>query len=176
MSNQIENVEASTIYGDDKIKFGPQFAIDGKLSESSGNFYHSDEERQPWLQLTFTSPFSVTGVTITNRASHYPVASERLRNLDVRVGSKALTKSGEVSTNPLCGFFKGPSTSLATEEIPCNTPLTGKYLSVQLHDEQVARVLHINEITVGCTNTEATRTEEETLTNKEKGTFTIMLH
>ena len=150
-SNQIESVEASSIYQGRTLDYGPKFAVDGHVSKTITEFFHSQEERRPWLQLTFTTPFIVTGVEITNRASGSPATYESLKNLEVRIGSKALTKSGEVSTNPLCGIFKGPSTSLAVEQVPCQAPLKGKYLSVQFQDEQADRSMNINEISISCT-------------------------
>ncbi len=139
---------ASTIYQRIEKDFGPQFAINGKLSEGLARFYHSSKEIQPWIQLTFTSPFTVTGVAITNRASTKKDSYERLRNLEVRVGSQPLTREGEVSKNPLCAIFKGPSKSMAKELIPCKTPRKGKYLVVQFQDEQKTRYMNINEIEV----------------------------
>ncbi len=70
--------------------------------------------------------------------------AERLRDLVVTVGDKSVRNKGDISENVVCGTFKGPSSSGATEEINCKHPVEGNFVIVQLED--TGRQLSFNEI------------------------------
>jgi hypothetical protein len=47
--------------------FGPLLAIDGKVSHIAANFFHSETELQPWLEIAFPNEIKISRVEITNR-------------------------------------------------------------------------------------------------------------
>ncbi len=87
-------------------------------------------------------------VKITNRFDGKQQVAERFRDVKITVGSKSLQKRGQMSKNPQCAIFMGPSSKGAIEEINCLKPLKGKFLIVQFQMIGEKRQLHINEIEV----------------------------
>jgi hypothetical protein len=51
----------------DNLNYGPEFAIDEKIAKSWFDFFHSETELQPWLQIEFPFETEISSVEITNR-------------------------------------------------------------------------------------------------------------
>jgi hypothetical protein len=47
--------------------YGPQLAIDKKIGKGDNNFFCSEKELQPWLQIAFPNERKISSVEITNR-------------------------------------------------------------------------------------------------------------
>ncbi len=124
-------------------RYLPKFAIDGKVSTTKFDFFHSSSESHPWLQLEYNKPIEVEKVSVAIRGDH---VGERFKNIRINVGDNPETV-GQLSTNPLCALFVGPSSTGAVEEIVCVQPLIGIYVTVQ-RQELDNLPLEVNEITV----------------------------
>ncbi len=94
------------------------------------------------MQIEFASEQTVTGVALMNRADQF---GERLKDAVVTVGNSAMSV-GQLSTNPICIEFTGPSTTGALHALQCTTPLTGKYVILQLVKNP--RQIQLNEMVV----------------------------
>ena len=136
---------ASSVYSNDEEKWGPSFAIDGKISNSHTKLFHSRDRLFPWLEVGLPSPTNITNVTIVNRAS---CCGNRLKSVEVRAGMEKIpdgSKGQKLEINTICGHFAGPGENGATYVITCNTPILAKYITIQLLSENY---LQINEMTI----------------------------
>jgi hypothetical protein len=73
---------ASSVYTGNVENYGPQYAIDGQVSDGRDGdtkVYQSANEVQPWFQMEFVEATVVKGVTFTNRYV------SRLRDLQLKV-------------------------------------------------------------------------------------------
>nr|XP_006821246.1 PREDICTED: uncharacterized protein LOC102807370 [Saccoglossus kowalevskii] len=107
-------------------------AVDGnKDSDFRGRSCTRTElEEEPWWKVDLGESLDVYVVTITNRMD---CCSDKLLNAEVRVGD-----SSNIDDNALCGFRIDEDVVVQeTIEIVCGcgTPLTGRYVSVQLADK-----------------------------------------
>ncbi len=126
----------------------PQFAIDNNRTlehlSYKFQFFRSDPEEYPWLQLHFNANVTVLRVAITNR---FDIGGSRFRNTTVSVGNVP-GKVGELSQNPVCATYKGPSARSSSIVLTCAEPLTGIYLVVQQITTNMKVSLTINEVFV----------------------------
>ncbi len=114
---------------------GPTNAVDLLLSSA----FVSNDEENPWYQIEFDGPTSVTMVEIIGREACCP---ERFHSVTVSVGDNPMNDK-ELSTNPVCNHFTGPATVMAQtvqfncENGPTGGPLEGKYMAVQIEETEV---------------------------------------
>ena len=127
----------------------PSLALDGKISSTHLDFFHTLNTKQdpyPWFQLEFKRPSLVEYVSIKNRMTGG--YGKRFANVWVTVGNYPEV-AGQLSQNPECGFFKGPSRDRALDRIECGKAMEGKYLTIQMKtagDSETA--LQLNEVYV----------------------------
>ena len=111
---------------------GPQFAIDGKISDSANGIFHSGSERFPWLQVKLGTEKTISSVTIVNRKDSN---GWRLADIEVRAGMTKITplfNRKRIEINPVCGTYDGPGEDGKTYTINCQTPIKAKYVTVQI--------------------------------------------
>ena len=139
------DAQSSSIWSDNAAKWGPKYAIDGLLSHTSTQFFHSRPEDNPWLQLSFSQTTILTGVVITNRLDGH---GERLKDVIVRAGLRPLDRSfrGIIKINDKCGMFEGPGETDKLHTINCSSPITAKYVTVQSVGNDA--ILQINELDI----------------------------
>jgi hypothetical protein len=93
---------ASSVYNNNVDNYGPQYAIDGLISEGTTigdtKIYHSEHEVQPWFQIKFVKATEVKGVTFTNRKDG---SGERFQNVAIHVGDQPAVIGGR-----RCPFFE----------------------------------------------------------------------
>jgi hypothetical protein len=135
---------ASSVFTDYVEKYGPNYAIDGLVSDGDTKIFLSEKEIQPWFQMEFVEAMVLKGVTYTNRKD---CCGERFQNVTIRVGDEAAEPGGALVTNPECAIFVGPSATGMVEQIMCTEPLVGRYLQVQMRDTS-NQWLQINQIEV----------------------------
>ena len=125
--------------------WGPKYAIDGLLSHTSTQFFHSRLEDNPWLQLSFSQTTMLTGIVITNRMDGH---GERLKGVIVRAGLHPLDRSlrGIINVNYICGVFEGPGETGKLHTINCSSPITAKYVTLQIVGKDAR--LQINELDI----------------------------
>ena len=74
MSTLKMTAKASSVYLKNDSKWGPQFAIDGKISKRYVRFFHSKGgkgENNPWLEINFNECKTVALVSIKHRRDKY---------------------------------------------------------------------------------------------------------
>ncbi len=122
--------------------WGPRFAINGEIADSSMYFFHSESENHPWLEVKLPSPILIVSVTIVNRQN---CCRERLRNLEVRAGMEPVPEGftvydrGEdankkLEVNNRCGHFAGPAYRFILEGhvILFDKPTLAQYITLQI--------------------------------------------
>ena len=139
-------VTSSHIWTDNPL-FGPRYAIDGRISQESSllqHSFHSYDEPFPWFQMELDVVMEVSKVILIGRID---CCDYRLVHVTVTVGNQ-LAVVGQMSTNPICAIYQGPASSYgAVIELDCTTPLTGKYVIVQIRDPG-NHILEFNQISV----------------------------
>ncbi len=103
----------------------------------------SREEHYPWLQIHFVRNVTIHKVAITDRFSN-----DKNRNLTVTVGFSSMSTMDGISSNPLCGFYEGPTRRGGSVVMKCKQPLTGNYLVIQQVTPNEKYHLRINEVYV----------------------------
>ena len=150
---------SSSVYGSNE-DHGPHLAIDGRISDTNKDFFHSDSERFPWLQVKLGKEKTISGVTIVNRKDSN---GWRFADIEVRAGMtevKQLFSGSRIEINPVCGTFEGPGKDGETYTITCKTPIKTKYVTVQIvpnveFPKTVPEsILQINELTFNELNTQ----------------------
>ena len=134
----------SSVYSNQADKWGPKFAINGKISDSSIGYFHSQLDDHPWLEVKLPSPVLILSLTIINRQDG---CWERLRNLEVRAGMEPVPEEFTASNrgnhgnkhlkvNTWCGYFAGPAQrSLEGPVIMFNKPTLVQYITLQILEE-----------------------------------------
>ena len=133
------DAQSSSVYGPQGGNvglWGPQLAWRGGSFNSVG-FFHSQNERNPWLKIKLNRAVVISFVTITNR---YDGDGSRLSNIEIRGGMK------NDLANPVIGNFQGPGQRGLVYQIQV-TPTKVLYLSFQRKVNY--GVLQINGIKVG---------------------------
>ncbi|XP_070555089.1 fucolectin-like [Ptychodera flava] len=109
---------------------GSEKAVDGDFNTNAktGSCSWTDEEYQPWWKVDLGVSRNIYKVVVTNRAD---CCSFRIKNAEIRVGDSEIFQD-----NPVCGMITG---SMAKENpihirCGCQTPMQGRYVSVQLID------------------------------------------
>ena len=127
-------VKGSSVYLEDDSKWGPQLATDGKLSTSSTGYFHTFEERNPWLDVNFGGCKAVTLVRIKHRID---CCVERFKNAQL---SLYIENDSERTTT---GKFKldGPTQANQPSDFDFPTPVISNGLVLQLEGIAVLQVL-----------------------------------
>ena len=116
-------------------KYAATNLADGKTS----TFYASSDTitEHPWVQLELIDTESVKGIVITNRRD---CCGERLTKVEIRVGDNQVTKENErtaILKYDLCGEYQGPAQDGEVVNIRCSTPLTGRYVTIQVTANEI---------------------------------------
>ena len=133
----------------DAVNYGPQLAVNGKISQASEGFFHSCEEYYPWLEVKLPSPILIKSVTVINRQDS---CYERLRNLEIRVGMKPVPDdftrhaqdhkgNKQLDCNSRCGYFAGPAEHPREEPVfNFQKPILAQYLTLQIIDKGILQI------------------------------------
>ncbi|XP_070550915.1 uncharacterized protein [Ptychodera flava] len=113
---------------------GPEKAVDGNKDsdlKKGNSCTFTDREYQPRWEVDLEESFDIYEVIITNRQD---CCTHRIKNAEIRVGD-----SENFEDNPVCGMMV--LGKMAKEEtIPircgCETPMRGRYVSIQLIDRE----------------------------------------
>ncbi|XP_070555887.1 uncharacterized protein [Ptychodera flava] len=122
-----------TVQSSDKRRkdSGSENAVDGDFNTNAnkGSCSWTEKEYQPWWKVDLGQTYNIYEVVITNREDCCPF---RLKNAEIRVGD-----SENFEDNPTCGMM---ILGRMVKENPvhvrcgCDTPMQGRYVSVQLID------------------------------------------
>ena len=130
------NFWASSFHGSHHL---PQFAWDGKVSNGNTDFFHSANEKNPWLRIQLSRPVHIKSITIWGRIS---CCWDRLKNLEIRAGMR------NDLTNQLLATFPGPGERGAKYEFNFHKPTSlAEYITLQIVQDQRTS-LEINEIEI----------------------------
>ncbi|XP_070560709.1 scavenger receptor cysteine-rich domain-containing protein DMBT1-like isoform X2 [Ptychodera flava] len=126
------------------IDVGPMKAVDGNKNsnlKAGGSCTWTNKEYQPHWKVDLGQAYNIYEVVITNRQD---CCSFRLKNAQVRVGDSEM-----IEDNPVCGMMvigKMSREETITIRCGCETPMRGRYVSVQLMEKE--QVLHLCEVEV----------------------------
>ncbi len=104
----------------------------------------SNNEHNPWLQLSFDTQVTIEKVAVTNR---FDFRGHRFFNITASVGSIPMIGQGMLSENPVCARFIGQSEMSGSVVLKCHQPLTGNYVVIQ-QETAFLYLLSINEVFV----------------------------
>ena len=143
--SDISNVTSSSIHGNNVEKWGPQLVIDGILSHSDKNFFHSELEDYPWLQWRLPRRIKMSGITLKNRIN---CCGNHLRDVEIRAGMHSVERDfkGRITKNKVCGKFEGPGEYGGEYTINCDKEMLVDYITVQILDDNA--ILSINDIRI----------------------------
>jgi len=134
----------SSIHCNFSGNWGPELAINGKISGNDAGYFHSQLENQPWLEVKFPSPILISSLTIINRQN---ACWERLGNLEIRAGMEAVPEGftarerefhadKHLEVNTRCGYFAGPAQrSVEGPVITFDQPTLAQYITLQILGE-----------------------------------------
>ena len=137
------SVISSSVFENDTNRFGPQFVLDGVISRTVKEVFHSELEDYPWLQWHLPRQVNMLGITLTTRSD---CCGERLRDVQIRAGKNSIDKNvkGPLNINEVCGVFSGPGETGRQHTITCNKPIAAEYVTIQILDDRA--ILALNEI------------------------------
>ena len=143
----LADIASSSIFEDESFSWGPKFAHDGKVAKNSTEFFQSQNESYPWLELRIASRFPtiVSQVNIVNRFDDH---GERFENIEIRAGMTQVesgTSGEQLEINTVCGHITGPGEAGEEEIITCDPPIPASYVTVQKLGQGI---LQINELSV----------------------------
>ena len=84
------SVISSSVFENDTNRFGPQFVLDGVISRTVKEVFHSELEDYPWLQWHLPRQVNMLGITLTTRSD---CCGERLRDVQIRAGKNSIDKN-----------------------------------------------------------------------------------
>ena len=136
-------VTSSSVFENDTKRWGPDFVLDGVISHSVKNIFHSELEDYPWLQWHLPRQVKVLGITLTTRSD---CCGERLQDVEIRAGKNSVENSfkGRIKVNELCQNFAGPGETDKEHTIICDKPISAEYVTIQILDDRA--ILALNEI------------------------------
>ena len=111
--------------------WGPQLAVDGKISKSSIGFYDSGSKQNPWLKTEFDQTITLGGIRLYNRQD---CCGDRLKNIRVRAGTTRIPDdySGIIAQNTFCGNFIGPGENSGVYVVTCQSPIIADIITIQI--------------------------------------------
>ena len=140
------NITSSSIYNDARDSWGPQFVIDGLLSESMKYFFQTNKEDFPWLQWRLPKQVKIKAIQV---AISKRCCMEQFQYVEIRAGPNSIPPrfKGRIKSNTICGKFLGPfdESSLGTTVL-CDQPITADYITIQIVDDKA--VLAIDELII----------------------------
>ncbi|XP_070582240.1 uncharacterized protein [Ptychodera flava] len=113
---------------------GPEKAVDGNRdadAKKGKSCSWTKKEREPWWTVDLGKRFNIYEVVITNREDCCPF---RLKNAEIRVGN-----SENFEDNPVCGSLiigKMVKEKPIHVQCGCESPMKGRYVSVQIVDKK----------------------------------------
>ena len=126
-------------------EYGPETAIDNKISQTQYHFFHSQTESNPWLELSMPEGL-IGGVEIVTRSG---CCADRVRDIEVRAGMSPVPSGfkGRLTINTKVATFVGPAdANLKTYRISFDRSVLAKYVTLQKIGGHVT--LEINEVTM----------------------------
>ena len=151
---------ASSVFKDQRNRYGPRFSIDGEWSTRSYNIYTSKVEKLPWLQWNLPNRTNVLGVSISNEygISKFKNNTHKndLVNFEVRAGLRSVSEltgvthylnhNAKISINELCGTIEIRGGEDRVYPIICSKSILADYITIQIIDDNA--MLQINELEV----------------------------
>ncbi|XP_078665730.1 fucolectin-like [Branchiostoma floridae x Branchiostoma belcheri] len=112
--------------------YGPRYPAERAVDGNTGtNLFHRREcthtnlEYQPWWKVDLGDTYVISHVTVINRGD---CCGERLKDFMIRVGHNE-----DISKNEQCGdTYTDIPEDGAILDIQCTTPMSGRWVSVQL--------------------------------------------
>ncbi|XP_078661338.1 uncharacterized protein LOC144905509 [Branchiostoma floridae x Branchiostoma belcheri] len=109
-------------------KYSAERAVDGNTGTTLSHLYectHTNLEYQPWWKVDLGDTYVINHVTVINRGD---CCGERLKDFMIRVGHNK-----DISKNEQCGdTYTDIPEDGAILDIQCTTPMSGRWVSVQL--------------------------------------------
>ena len=123
------SARSSSVHQNNNENWGPKYAIDGKISNTISHFFHSMNERFPWLEITMKTQ-EVNGVRLVTRL-HIS------NNLEIRAGMTRVPESqtkkkARLRVNKMVAKFKEPVDPLPAYEIFFPRKIRAKYITLQV--------------------------------------------
>merc|ERR1719317_772816 len=134
------SARSSSSYG---ALYGPQNAIDGKISKMHRDFFGSQMEDNPWLEVSMPEGF-IKGVEIVTR---WGCCADRVKNIEFRAGRESVPRrfKGRLTSNTKVATFVGPAdANFQTYRVDFNHNVLAKFVTLQRIGTGV--YLEINEI------------------------------
>ena len=133
-----------TVLSEDK-----RYPIKNLIDNDPNSFYLSSSipTPYPWIEIELMNETLVEHLKITNRKD---CCGERLSNIEIRVGNKAMSSRSRrsiVYENELCARYSGPAKDGETVWVSCRRPISGKYITIQPKDDTIV-YMNIAEIDV----------------------------
>ena len=130
---------ASSVHKDQRMRYSPTFAIDGKWETRTYNMYTSKKEKMPWLQWKLPNRTKVAGVSIS---SEYGISKlhdntthkNDLVNYEVRAGLSSLPANykGRILKNVRCGSIEIRGGEDRVYPIVCDQAIIANYITIQI--------------------------------------------
>ena len=126
-----------------------RYPITNMIDKDLDSFYLSSTiaTPYPWIEIELMIKTLVEHLKITNRKD---CCGERLSNVEIRVGNKAMSSRSRrsiVYENELCARYSGPAKDGETVWVSCRRPISGKYITIQTQDDTIV-YMNIAEIDV----------------------------
>ncbi len=127
IKDRITEATGSSSNGD--VSYVPDFAIDGLISETWLDFFHSLHDLHAWFQVEFSNVMTINNLFVVMR---YNCCSDfRFKDVAVYVGNEP-ARPEKVSRNQKCTFYEGPPSNGETLDLVCDAPTSGRYLIIQI--------------------------------------------
>ncbi|KAI8483458.1 hypothetical protein Bbelb_387900 [Branchiostoma belcheri] len=111
-----------------RAEYPAERAVDGNTGTTLSRLHectHTNLEYQPWWKVDLGDTYVINHVTVINRGD---CCGERLKDLMIRVGHNE-----DISRNEQCGdTYTDIPEDGAIIDIQCTTPMSGRWVSVQL--------------------------------------------
>ena len=136
------SARSSSSYGYGSL-YGPLKAIDGKISKTNFDFFGSQMEDNPWLEVSMPEGF-IKGVEIVTR---WGCCADRVKNIEFRAGRESVPIGfkGRLTSNTKVATFVGPAdANFQTYRVDFNHNVLAKFVTLQRIGTGVS--LEINEI------------------------------
>ena len=125
--------------------FGPGLAVDGKVVDYGWDWFSTDSELNPWLELKLAEKTTVSSVTFQGNPA---CCWDLLKNVEVRAGILRLDTvepGAFLDINTVCGVFVGPGGRNEELTVECSPPIEAEYITLQMKE---TGSLQINELKV----------------------------
>ena len=131
--------------------FGPQLAVDGKIVDYNYDWFSTDHELNPWLELKLAEKTTVSSITFQGNPD---CCWRNLKNVKVRAGMsrfEGVVPGALLDINTVCGVYVGPGGRNEELIVECSSPIEAEYITLQMKE---TGGMQINELRVnGAPNT-----------------------